>query len=345
MILPNTDISIMDVRNIIGCPSTDLGTLCAKAKTGGSGGYAFQIVENGYTLNDGNMIENSEPYYNIWSNNAAGEWYVKLPDRELIYRLKRETPTAKNYAYKLGNFRGYNSNAPKPYLFKDGSQIYLQQSQYAVPVGVTIFWELGEIDWETVFNSKFTDIKVYGDKTLYTSRPMLEAMVNIEEYNILGHYTIETYSTAFAGCVNGDKFYFWGEFYNNGALIANFPATSYGIIQWAEYWKDNKLGNVTAVYAANNYNTASNYSILSPTLSDTTDFLTFQLYRTGDNQYNIDKSRCYIRCKWRDKDSWQDCPSYSIELPPENYLTRTCTCKLPLRADKEEYIDIQLVLN
>lgn len=29
MILPNTDISIMDVRNILGYPSTDLGTLCS----------------------------------------------------------------------------------------------------------------------------------------------------------------------------------------------------------------------------------------------------------------------------------------------------------------------------
>ena len=36
MILPNSDISIMDVRNATGCPSTDLGTLCAKAKTGGT---------------------------------------------------------------------------------------------------------------------------------------------------------------------------------------------------------------------------------------------------------------------------------------------------------------------
>ena len=29
MILPNSDISIMDVRNALGYPSTDLGTLCS----------------------------------------------------------------------------------------------------------------------------------------------------------------------------------------------------------------------------------------------------------------------------------------------------------------------------
>ena len=47
MILPNNNISIMDVRNCLGYPSMDLGTLCTKAKTGGKSGYAFNIKENG----------------------------------------------------------------------------------------------------------------------------------------------------------------------------------------------------------------------------------------------------------------------------------------------------------
>ena len=72
MILPSSDISIMDVRNYLGCPSTDLGTLVAKAQTGGKSGFAFNIAENGGSNQDGTLIDGAEPYWNIWSTNQPG---------------------------------------------------------------------------------------------------------------------------------------------------------------------------------------------------------------------------------------------------------------------------------
>ena len=56
MILSNNNMSIMDVRNCLGYPSMDLGTLCTKAKTGGKSGYAFNIKENGGSATDGSLI-------------------------------------------------------------------------------------------------------------------------------------------------------------------------------------------------------------------------------------------------------------------------------------------------
>lgn len=64
--LPSNDVSIMLVRNAINCPSTDLGTLCSKAKIGGKSGFAFSIKENGNTAKDGYMIADSLPYWNIY---------------------------------------------------------------------------------------------------------------------------------------------------------------------------------------------------------------------------------------------------------------------------------------
>lgn len=110
MILPNTDVSIMDVRNVIGCPSTDLGTLCAKAKTGGNGGFAYQIVENGFQKNDGKLITDALPYHNIFSPKGPSEWVLPENSQDFAYnRIKRDSN--KNYMYSLGSFGGYNSNA------------------------------------------------------------------------------------------------------------------------------------------------------------------------------------------------------------------------------------------
>lgn len=117
MILPNTDISIMDVRNCLGCSSTDLGTLVAKAKEGGTSGYAFQIKENGFSSTKlGYLIDGAKPYWNIWAKSCPGrfEFYT---DGTIKYRLRSNGASdAINpyYRFALGDFRNYNSNAPAP---------------------------------------------------------------------------------------------------------------------------------------------------------------------------------------------------------------------------------------
>lgn len=113
MILPNNNISIMDVRNLTGYPSTSQGTLIAVAKIGGKGKFAFNIAENGAAVTDGTLVAGARPYWNIYSPKSPGEW--RLPDDpngEAFFRLKRDDTG--RYCFKLSGFCGYNSAAKEP---------------------------------------------------------------------------------------------------------------------------------------------------------------------------------------------------------------------------------------
>ena len=117
MKLGATDVSTMTVRNITGNPTTDLGTLCTASNDGD--GYAFNIVENGYTQGNGYLKVDSLgfpakfPYYNMYSTNCCGEW-VENAGGVVKYRIKRESASSSNYMYDLGSFGGYDSNAKPP---------------------------------------------------------------------------------------------------------------------------------------------------------------------------------------------------------------------------------------
>ena len=97
MTLGTTDISIMAVRNVLGYPSTDLGTLCSCG----------------------------ENYINIWSPYKPINYNgLTLPDtmRERLTGFKivsnylRYDPPVGGIEspYRLGDFRGYKSDAAKP---------------------------------------------------------------------------------------------------------------------------------------------------------------------------------------------------------------------------------------
>lgn len=106
MILPNTDISIMAVRNCLGYPSTDLGTLCTCDKV--------------------NMWSRYKPViYNVDTTNGITDWYkgrygncgIKLQSYnspleagKANWTLERPTGGVTS-PYRLGDFRGYNHNA------------------------------------------------------------------------------------------------------------------------------------------------------------------------------------------------------------------------------------------
>lgn len=329
----------------------DIGNIIARAKSGGEGGYAFNIVENGYSETDGIMIRGAEPYWNIYSKNSPGQWFVYGASSELRVRIKRES-TASNskYRFSIGDFRGYNHAAIKPYLFPEGSTIYVPQNQVSIVVGITIFWDFGEVDWKAAIGN-YTHIHIMAGKELYYAYPVIDEYISIEDYDVLGHYTVETTQGALGGIPDGGKLYFWGEFsMGEGNKICDFPTTSYGIIHWGEYWAKNVLGNITTVIQSTpDYVTATNYTVTSKEMTDadtTTQNVRFNLTKTGNDSREIDSSRSYIRCKWRDQSNWQDCPAYKIELPPEVNLTRTQYCTLPVRPgiDQEFIIDIQLVL-
>lgn len=116
----------MMVRNALGYPSTDLGTLCTCDKV------------------------------NKFSRYRPGYWYAS--GRELLFN----TPKGGDYldlrgadengidkqVFRLGDFRGYNSSAYPPSIGGDSEQTLKVQADYSlntIPVEMT--FNLGEVDW------------------------------------------------------------------------------------------------------------------------------------------------------------------------------------------------------
>lgn len=170
MKLPNSDISIMMVRNAIGCPSTDLGTLVAKAKTGGTSGYAFKIKENGGAENDGALIDGASPYWNIWAAESPGEWVAPGiagvgADNIAKFRLKRGE--GGKYAFRLGAFKGYNHDAKTPdpgsidYKFTQNAG----SGQLSFDASIRAF--LGEYNWSNIYNATHYRVVVLKNSSLY----------------------------------------------------------------------------------------------------------------------------------------------------------------------------------
>lgn len=204
MILPNTDISIMDVRNCLGYSSTDLGTLIAKAKEGGTGGYAFQIKENGFSSTKlGYLIDGSKPYWNIWSKSSPGrfEFYT---DGSLKYRLRSNGSSDTinpYYRFALGDFRNYNSNAPEPSV-KCTNAVNNVISYYQSTGKIQIIYSVmtSEINWQEYLNINHFYLRIVGTRSGgETELAFIESpsYVNINgsstSYN--GRYELQGYST------------------------------------------------------------------------------------------------------------------------------------------------------
>lgn len=120
MTLPDSNISIMDVRNVLGYPSTDLGTLCScpninpwsKKKPVWLSPEALKYVLNGGRLKD----------YPEWWKGATGNFGFTFP----LYNDYKSIVNGANWEYSpptggstqpyiLGSFAGYNHDAP-PFL-------------------------------------------------------------------------------------------------------------------------------------------------------------------------------------------------------------------------------------
>lgn len=145
MILPDNNVSILMVRNAIGCPSTDLGTLVAKAKIGGKSGYAFNIAENGGS--DGLLIEGAEPYWNLYSRKSAGEWILPELNYNNVYnRLLRDA--SGKYKFSLGAFCGYNHEARTVgHVFYSTDAQQYEGTQNKKRIGFMPTVVLGGYDW------------------------------------------------------------------------------------------------------------------------------------------------------------------------------------------------------
>lgn len=116
MILPNTDISILDVRNALGYPSTDLGTLCSCDKVNMWAKYKpvpYDFTDNrptewwrGQTRECGIKVD----YQQIGSETLLRQVRQKIIDGYEFFKPMRPSGGT-NEPFRLGDFAGYNSNA------------------------------------------------------------------------------------------------------------------------------------------------------------------------------------------------------------------------------------------
>lgn len=167
MKLGTTDISIMNVRNITGCPSTDLGTLCVASSDGN--GYAFQIVENGYTTGNGYIFADDlgfptkYPYWNVFSNNSPAEWVAaQYPSKILSFRIKRDS--SNRYMFSLGSFGGYDSAAKPPSVPSVTASFVQNTSVQNYPVNIKHI-DLGSYDWSKL-GAKYAKLVMFTDSNL-----------------------------------------------------------------------------------------------------------------------------------------------------------------------------------
>ena len=154
MALGTTNIYTQLVSNTIALASNDVGELVAKAKTGGSAGYAFSIVENGGGVNDGYLFKTysstatslASPYWSIWANNSPGEWVLpESSNNPVEFRLKRDEGGLK-YCYRLGNFREYEHNSYEP-IPAGLSRTYAKTTGGSITVSAALKIKLGSYDW------------------------------------------------------------------------------------------------------------------------------------------------------------------------------------------------------
>lgn len=104
-----TAVSIMDVRNVLGYPSTDLGTLCSCGENYINIWSPYKPINyNGLTLSD--TIRDKLTGFKIVNN-----------------YLQYDPPVGGSTSpYRLGDFRGYKSNAAKPSNVTEKQDIFVK---------------------------------------------------------------------------------------------------------------------------------------------------------------------------------------------------------------------------
>lgn len=200
MALPNTDISISAVKNAVGAPTYLLTEIIGDAKTGGTGGEAFD--SSGY------LISGAEPYWNKWSWGIPAEWDYDTGSMEL--RLPRNTDAPNGFDYRLGGFRQYDHTAAAPQVavpstvtFVSGAGsvgVLMNIHQWHLPADVThilakivigsttqtILIDRADVDYTAEliegYTSAFTGIgssTTSGTVTIYASNSSAQELANI----------------------------------------------------------------------------------------------------------------------------------------------------------------------
>ena len=168
---------------------TNLSRIVNTASVGGSGGYAFQIVENGYTAKSGWLFTDSDgypsayPYWNIYSNSSPGQWRLPGTNGAPVYfELKRDSSNA--YRYNLEDFDGYNPDALPPSMddihatFRQGVSVSnVEIMAHTVSLGSYDWTKLGGISKMRVWvdDSAYTGVSVTSDPiTIGSGNPVIK---------------------------------------------------------------------------------------------------------------------------------------------------------------------------
>lgn len=176
-IIDSTNISILKVRNAIGCPSTDLGCLCTMASIGGNAmgngiRLAFKVPENEIhaplELNLGDLMPDALPYWNIFAVNSPGQWY-KYGDGyvqgECRFRIKMLN--AKQPEYSLGSFAGHDSEDAMPSI-QDRVDIFIKRGDTGNEATTTYYYaNLGDYPFWNILgiNRGYLGIALYKGTT------------------------------------------------------------------------------------------------------------------------------------------------------------------------------------
>lgn len=172
-------ISDSDIRTVTGVPSNDIGYQIYRAKTGGTGGWAFKITENGFSSGDGELINGARPYWNIFSNNSPGEWIPSITaDGPIRFQLKRFMGNSSlGYGANMHEFDGYEHNAVAP----EDNNI-----THSVPVGansaqnIGVRFRTGSYDWRKVSNTNYCKFVIYdGNSVVGQSDPVEITAINM----------------------------------------------------------------------------------------------------------------------------------------------------------------------
>lgn len=157
-----------DVAITTGVDSHDIGIQIAKAKIGGMGGYAFSIVENGGTPNDGELILGASPFWNIFSNESPGEWVPPLlADGPVRFQLKRFINNASmGYGFGLHLFDGYNHNAAAPFPGGQPLEFTEGAGSGSVTYTVTLKPNTGSYNWAKISGATLFQSRVYNGSIL-----------------------------------------------------------------------------------------------------------------------------------------------------------------------------------
>lgn len=161
MILPNKDLTLFQTALKVGAVYMsgekgyvirDLFRLVAAAKSGGENGYAFRVAENGYTDGTrGFMIDGALPFWNIWSPNSPGRFFVDI-DRRIKLRMKFDAGNSANSYYRaaLGDFAGHNTEAEAPYVNCTNAIDGVIDYHESLPVRLVFLVTCSGINWKSI---------------------------------------------------------------------------------------------------------------------------------------------------------------------------------------------------